>query len=73
MNKVKRGDKWKGRIYMARAGEEMEIEKYTWICTVCGREWLMKQDAQRCKHCDYVWYGTTRVKCLNAKNSLEMM
>jgi len=63
-NRVKKGRLTEFSIYSERAGEVISGQKYTWICTGCGREWLMRQDARRCQHIDYVWYGITRIYCL---------
>ena len=63
-NKVYRGWKTEFCIESERAGGVLMGEKYTWICGVCGRVWLMRRDAQRCNHTDYVFYGSHRVRCL---------
>lgn len=68
-NKVKKGRYVETEIYMERARERMPVEKYTWFCTVCGREWLMQQDAKRCRHVDVTHYGRRPISCLSKPKS----
>jgi len=72
MNKVYRGWKTDFHIYSEGAGRELAGTKYTWICGVCGRVWLMRRDAQRCNHTDYVFYGPHRIRCLGRINLEEL-
>jgi hypothetical protein len=49
-------------FYSGRAGENMSGEKYLWQCTICQRWWLLRQDAQRCKHKNFLHYGEILIK-----------
>jgi len=64
-NKVKRMEKVSFEMgYTERAGMDVgKVEKYLWLCRTCGRVWLMRQDAKRCKHKNYVLYGERKVYC----------
>lgn len=66
VRQVKEWGKIKAQVYMERAGEEVEMEKYAWQCRRCGRIWLMKGDATGCPHNDFVFYGSRRIYCLNS-------
>ena len=71
-NPVKRVHKVHTSIYMARAMESVDVDKYTWACLNCGRIWLMRQDAERCRHTDVVWYGIRPIRCWGRMSREEL-
>lgn len=56
-NKVKMLPKMSKDIYFSRAEDTIEITKNTWACLTCGRVWFLRQDAEACRHTNFVMYG----------------
>lgn len=63
-NPIKKMEKVSRNIFMSRMMDSVTVEKNAWKCLMCGRVWLMQQDARGCKHVDYACYGSTQVRCL---------
>ena len=64
LNRVKKGRRMEFNISTV-SGDVIRGTKYTWICCECGREWLMRQDARRCRHVDFVYYSSRKIFCIS--------
>ncbi len=71
MAKVRLMEKVQATVYVTRAEDELEMDKYTWMCLQCGRVWLMQKTAANCPHRDKVSYGLKKFPMVRKENPLN--
>jgi hypothetical protein len=66
----------KTKIYTSKLMEEVDVDKYSWVCEDCGLIWLMKQDADACArngHRGWTFYGPHIFYALGRINIEELV